>query len=387
MGTIDLPARTLAAMTAEGKAEYERFLREMESQELALSRAGQLLGSPAQVAGTGGFDKGGLKFYEQFAFDPTATQAMHGAIKPEYQAQIDQVVSSTNTLMSQARAAYLAGDTAKADELYAQAKANPDALLKQSGLSGNAQLMSGMAWETSSPEYQEAMARSMVTGPMAQQVGGLVAEAGALADKQSPTYQGYYRELVDPASAAIAEQQTRAERAITAERQGAERRVRDLGLSRGAARSATAEAATYGRFADETGRARADAASVASQQRSELLAGAAQYMQNFATEFRFNAPQMAQAFLQNEGGVRDAYMNRLAGSQQAILQFASASAGQMVEAWNQILQYKATERGINAQKSMQLTQGLFDLGAALIGGGFTAAGFSMMKPPTTPGAT
>jgi hypothetical protein len=378
-----------------------------QASERGLQGAENLLGTPEQVAGTLGGDENLLRYSQQWTFDPTALNAAGGGQFDN--SYLGDIANQANLKMGEARAAYEAGDTAKAEELYQQAVNmpynHPGRVTNQfAGLYNQS-----FSLTQSGEAYEDALARELVSGPMAQQVGGLLAESRELLDPNSETYKRYQDELKKGASDALTTGRSntlteidkakdeafgvfdlareRELRRTTIEADAARREVRDFGLSRGAARSATGAMAIEGRFADQTARHFADIESkvaeakgtVASEagtqkaqaemffaeQQSKMHQETGQFFTQFRAEFTQNAPLMAQAFLQNSGGIRDSYMNRLMTTQLAI-----ADMGKFIsESYMTSAQMQTQERLGRMQQQAQMMDSLISLGGSLFEAG------------------
>ena len=396
--------RMASAQAILAQQPLNAALENQVATERGLMGAEQLLGTDEQIAGTLGGDENLLRYSQQWSFDPTALNAAGG--NQFDNSYLNDIATQANAVMAQARAAYEAGDQQKAEELYNQAVnmpyTHPGRVTNQFAGIYNQSFTLNQSGEA----YEDALAKQLVSGPMAQQVGGLLRESRELLDPNSETTARYRDELQGGSTRALAEGRAatlgaidqsvvdanraidlarqREERRVVVEGEAARREVRDLGLSRGAARSAGMESAIYGRFADTSARHLADidnragelGAKIASeagtqkaqsemfyaQQKSDMLKETGQFFTEFRNQFTTNAPLMAQAFLQNSGGVRDSYMNRLLQTQLGI-----ADMGKFIaESYISTAQMQTQERLGSMQKQAGLINSLMSLGGGLL---------------------
>jgi hypothetical protein len=130
-------------------------------------------------------------------------------------------------------------------------------------------------------------ARIRAGSPSGQIVGELLRQSRAMLDPESKESMEFKRQYTEPA-----------QRGISAERREAERGLRDLGLMRGAGRSAFAEAQVGRRIGEEFAGRRADVENQASQ-----------FFQTFSKQFATDAVTGARAWVEGTAGIRDAFHN------------------------------------------------------------------------------
>lgn len=247
-----------------------------------------------------------------------------------YNEYAGSVVQEANSLMEQAQSAAQSGDFTQAQALREQAQGMIDTGLRGlGGLSASAVTFA---------ENEEYAARAQLSSPMAQTVGEVVFQGREFLDPESDTSQRFRRSLTEEA-----------ERAITTETRQAARSMRDLSLGRGAARSAMAERAFAERTAEDAARARADVYSQASQ-----------FFETYSRDFAINSVGFAQAYLQNQAGIRDSFVSSITSLQTQASSFATGLA--QLHA-----QFAAEDAAADAARKDYQRQALMAVGSIVLG--------------------
>ena len=360
--------RHAAAQAGIARAQADETIREAEARRGSAERERQLLtsylGTEDQINGTGAFAGAtpeALKYTQRYSVDQRTLneiQAAGSGVKNQLnpfqsgdnatrggQSLTDYgqgFATKANDLLAQAEALARAGDTAGAEQLYAQAQ----------------QIISGV-----SPEAQGAFnlgggensaAQIRASSTEGRIVGRQLLTAQQLGDPNSATSTALRGRLLDPALGAIQEgtgkviseidaselsarkaidENTRnAERAITAERSQVEGEIRQRAAggpgfnpnARIAAQAQVASAAARqradvysqaaqeaARVASDAGLTRAQAYAQESAQRSSLIAQVDVYLNEFSKRFAEDSVTMAQQWVAGTAGVRDNYQAAL----------------------------------------------------------------------------
>lgn len=204
-----------------------------------------------------------------------------------------------NQLLEQAQQAAREGDVEQAERLKAQA----DEQLFQ-GIRGPGVSDESLRTAYTFREDPIELARSQLDSPLARQTGELVKQGREFLDPESETSTRFKRSLT-----------TNAQRSIAAEERDSLRRSRDIGLSRGAGRNPynerAVDARTRERFASE---------------RAAVETEAARFFEDFSRRFSQQTVQLGQAFLQNQGGIRNEFQSSLDALSTTSSQLANAAA-------------------------------------------------------------
>ena len=317
----------------EEQARAAQDRRRAEDQRLLLSN---YLGSDEQVSGGGSFTSGApLEFQRRYSLDEDvlgSSESLFAATTPEIRARmleqdsgynaaygvsttqwdnetqsyvtkphdtlrpiVEGKLNRANELLEQAERFAAGGDLAQATQLRQQAEEVIGSY--QGGSFGHA--TAEQMFRLNDPSA-DAQARAKLSSKTAQTVGSFVKQGREFMDPESETSRDFKSNLIDPARRQI----NRAERAT-------QRRTLDLARSRGGARNIAAEQAVTARARESFGAARADVVSHANQ-----------YFETFSRDFAAKSVALSQAFIDDQPGVRDEYLNamqsiRFAGSEYA----------------------------------------------------------------------
>lgn len=283
--------RTGAAQQYLAGRETEQADARRVYNERVLALEEGYLGTEAQASGTlGGVDAAVLPYTSRYEFDPAAAGLqISGWNGKTLGDKVDLAGKTTfaNDLMQQAEDAARAGDFARAEELRAQASTSltdidPKLIpaLRDLDLSTVWQLV----------EDPEMAARSRLSSPLAQGIGQQVREANEFQDWDSEASKRQRQLMSEGGERSIAAQQRDSLRTS--------RNARMLGGSAGTSANAV-------RAFDER------TAQGFSQQRAQLHAGVAQAFQDFSRQYLKDTAAFAQAYLQNESGIRETYQASL----------------------------------------------------------------------------
>lgn len=307
--------------------------RAMERRQAAEDRRyflEQGLGTAAQREGELGVDPNVSPFTQRFQLDRAAARSLAGHEKGygifESLAHNEK---AANRLMEQAEEAARSGDLEKASALKSQAEEKLVDPRTRGSFGGP-----GMGWYPltnpeqvrsvfSVEENAAARAAGQLGSPLAQSMGEMVHQGREFLDRDSETSREFRASLRDPALEAIEGERKLGERGLASERRGALRQQRDVGLSRGAGRRATAEVALGRRTAERFGTARADLNLKSGIAKAKVIADTNRFFEEYSREFASNSIAMADAWLDNRSGVREQFhnsMDRLAAASAEISQ-------------------------------------------------------------------
>lgn len=265
-------------LASQRRAQSERQLGIEES----------LLGTDAQLNGQlGGVSAELAPFLSRYTFDSNAgslkiSGSSNKMLTPGF---LQNRTDAANALLQQAEDAARSGDFATAEQLKAQAQTGLTSGKEFKQLGG----VAGIEQIFQMVEDPAAMARSRLGNPQALIAGKQLQEARAFQDFNSEASVNERRLMSEAGERSLAAQQR------TASRQG-----RNAALSGGAAQSA------YGRNLSEERTSRSFG-----QDRAQLFAGVADSFQKMARAYGQNAVGFAQAFLQNQAGVREQFQSSL----------------------------------------------------------------------------
>lgn len=341
-------ANTYLAGRSQDVADQRRAQTE---RQLGLEES--LLGTDAQVNGQlGGPDAGVVPFTGRFQFDTSAAGLKVDARSNKTLGQsvnLQQRVDAANALMQQAQDAAEAGNFTLAEQLKAQA---------QSGLTANTNKefgeLGGMDMSSifSLVEDPAVAARARLGGPQAQIVGKQLNEARAFQDFNSEASVNE-RKIMSEAG----------ERSIAAASRDAQRQNRMGAMSGGPATTA------YGRQLAEERSARNFGA-----QRAQLFATVASDFQDMQRKYAKDSVGFAQAFLQNQSGVRESFQSALDQIRSNFSQLAQQTAS-MNQAMAQFQFQRADQEQARKDARAQRYQDMMLAVAGLsIGGGMGAMG-------------
>lgn len=361
--------RHARAAALQNTTEAQEELRQAESgyqtAEQTRSLLESYLGQEEQVAGTGqygSYDRPELNPYtqryqldQQYAQETISNVGRLRANRDPFTSGYDQFrggigaldywrkfETEANELMQQAENAARAGNMEEADALKKQAQE------MIGGLTAQAQRGYNLTTDARTAALQKA------GSAQGRIVGGLLKTARGFMDPESSESQGFRRSLTEGA-----------ERSIAAESRQAQRQIRDLGMVRGAGRSATAQQAIAARSAEEF-----------AAQRAQVHTEANQFFQTFRLGFAKDAVQTAQDWVNNASGVRDAYNDRVANMKGALSENSMKLADQF---WAKYGADVAHERARKAGTFGKVMGGI-GMAAAIIGAPFTG-GASLMAIP------
>lgn len=352
--------RHARAAALQYSSEAQEELRQAESgyqtAEQTRSLLESYLGQEGQVSGTGQFgayDDPTLNPYTQrYALDQQYAQETIQNLRglrhnrDPFTSGYDQFrggISATdywkgfetqaNDLMQQAEDAARAGNFEEADRLKKQAQ---DLI---GGLGPRAQRGYNLTTDARTAALQKA------GSAQGRIVGGLLKTARGFMDPESAESQGFRRNLTEGA-----------ERSIAAESRAAQRQIRDLGMVRGAGRSATAQQAIASRSAEEF-----------AAERAQVHTQANEFFQTFRLSFAKDAVQTAQDWVNNASGVRDAYNDRIANVKGALSENSMKLADQF---WAKYGSDVAHERARKAGTFGKVMGGI-GMAASIVGAFFT----------------
>lgn len=342
--------------TTEAQEELRQAESGYQTAEQTRSLLESYLGQEAQVAGTGeygSYDRPELNPYtqryqldQQYMQETVANlQHLRRNVNP-FTSGYDQFrggvgvqdywrgfETQANELMQRAEDAARAGNLEEADALKKQAQE----LI--GGLDSRAQRGYNLVTDARTAALQKA------GSAQGRIVGGLLKTARGFMDPESAESQGFRRSLTEGA-----------ERSIAAESRQAQRQIRDLGMVRGAGRSATAQQAIASRSAEEF-----------AAQRAQVHTEANQFFQTFRLGFAKDAVQTAQDWVNNASGVRDAYNDRIANMKGALSENSMKLADQF---WAKYGSDVAHERARKAGTFGKVMGGV-GMAASIIGAFFT----------------
>jgi hypothetical protein len=263
-----------------------------------------LLGTDAQVQGQlGGVNQELLPYLSRYQFDSAAANLKYQAFttKKVGTDYLQQRADAANQLMQQAEDAARGGDMAGAEKLRQQAQQS----LTQNTLAHNELAgLPGLDQMFTLVEDPATAARARLGSPEALLVGKQLQEARSFQDFNS---EGSVNERRIMSEAG--------ERSIAAAQRTAERQGRNAALGGGSAQSA------YGR---QLGQERAERQF--GQDRAQLFAGVAQNFQNMARQYGKDSVSFAQAYLQNQSGIRSDFQNALDSLKTNFAQLAQQTA-------------------------------------------------------------
>jgi len=220
--------------------------------------------------------------------------------------------------MTQAQAAAESGDFALAEKLRQEAQSK-EHVRNSFGVPTSGLFYLG-------PGDQDLAAKAQLSGPMARTVGGLVKQGREFLDPRSETSQRFKESLTQGPIEQVDLGERRAERTIAGEQRQFQRTSRDIGLSRGAARNFMAERSILARAGERFATARADVHEQAAAERAQIFGDAARTFETFSRQFAADTAKFGQAFLQNQGGIREQFQGAVDQLQLAGVKLADAFA-------------------------------------------------------------
>jgi len=233
--------------------------------------------------------------------------------RTEFGKMLTGAQAEANSLLEDAQAAAQAGDFDTAQQLkeladkylYERFGKHPE-LSKMTG---------GMGALFAKYEDPTTRAKSQLGSEAARTVGAQVKRGRELTDPNSAEYQRTLAELQNP----IKEGVDMAERNIAAGMRGAERYAKQVGASRGAARSFQGEMNAYSNVQRQ---AALDRSNVLSQG-SQALSQAASFMTTqFAPQFANASAALARSWAAGEAGTRDEYIAAVGNLNNAVANFS-----------------------------------------------------------------
>ena len=375
--------RTLGALASLESASAEQRRTDAEAQLKASER---LLGTDAQRKGTlfegTGLSESEAAFAGRYVLDEGRAKTFLGGkgIK-----KFQDSVTQANSLLEQAQQLARQGDVQGAEALRTQAQGQ-----LASSSKANPQYAAGYRDLIRLSTDPDIAARASLSSPGARVVGDLVGTARELMDPGSEESQRVMGALQGAPLQALEEGRTAAEQAVgfaqeeaqrTIDAQGrsVQRRFRDLGASSGAASRPFQSAAIESRGQEQLYGARAQAAAQAGQSRATIesqvafekarvLEESGKWFETFRTQFASNAATLSQAYLQNQGGVREAFQASM--DQMAQLGTQVALQAQQAEL---ALAQMAHEQQMQVEKFRLERKAFFEqLGAGFVAGGIEA---------------
>lgn len=356
---------------ATGTLQAERAQQSQEQAEDVLGYTERFLGTQEQVAGYG-TDMRALEFQGRYQYDPQFEADISSAvnfspgeewfnawlggemqkrfatgntIKTAWGQEIPELSVSpvwggrwtehdlptllqdlqreANSYLDEAQMAAEAGQYDRAEELRRKAEDTVNSVQLPSGISAEG------LWTTTGGPSAEDIAKAKLSSPIAQATGELVRTARAFADPTSTESQRFKESLTAGAREVLDVGRERELRSLATARRDAEREARDMARGRGGARNIAAETAVLMRQGERFGTAAADVESRRTQALAQITGEAARFFEGFRLDFMQNTSQFAQAFLQNQAGVRDAYQNRILELTQTAMGFADSAAARM----------------------------------------------------------
>lgn len=301
----------------------------------------QALGTEAQVAGQlGGVSADVAPYIGRYTLNVQGAQ-----FAPD---KLQNDLTIVNDFMQQAEDAARAGDFRAASQFRAQAEQATSGQAGYYGLNLDPANIRALFNFDVSPEEQ---GRSALGSPMARTLGALVKQGREFLDPESETSLRYKRSLTEGA-----------ERAIASESRQAQRAQRDIGLQYGAGRSAMQERSIAARTQEAFARERAQVYTTANAQ-----------FEQFSRKFAASSVQLGQAWLQNQGGIREQY-------QGAMDQLTSTAVNVSIEASRRHAVFSARSGARAAASKAAQRARIIAIGTAVLGGaaGFMAAGAGLM---------
>lgn len=238
---------------------------------------------------------------------------------------IRQDVELANQLLTDAQAAAEAGDTARADQLKAEADSLIEGIPAIGGITGKD------LFRSSGGMSPEDAAKAQLSSPLARTVGELVKMGRDFADPESAGSQRFKSALTEGATAQIDRGVERQLGQVRSGERSALRQLRDTALTRGGGRQLGAEAAIGQRITESAAQSAGGAEADAAATRATIHGEAAKFFETYRTQFSQNVAGFAQAWLQNDAGIRDQYQNRLMQTGLAAAQFAQQASAQATQ--------------------------------------------------------